>query len=196
MPQANSLLPYATNDEVRRFFEHVYLAPTGHWIWLGSTNPGGYGTFNIGKRKGGAHRLSWELRNGPIPKDLVIDHLCRTPRCVNPDHLEPVTQAENLRRGMSPTWTAIRDGKCRKGHPITDPTNLWIGPTGERKCRACMKLNRKQRWEAHKTRFGIPDARIAGTCQMEECGAKHYARGLCRQHYDANRRGRILEASR
>ncbi len=72
-----------------------------HWIWTGAKNPGGYGVIGAGARGQGnklAHRLSYELFVGPIPEGLHIDHLCVTRLCVRPDHLEPVTQAENNRR--------------------------------------------------------------------------------------------------
>lgn len=62
----------------------------------------GYGHLRRDKVCILAHRFSYELRNGKIPEGLELDHLCRVPCCVNPDHLEPVTSAENTRRGMWP----------------------------------------------------------------------------------------------
>lgn len=72
---------------------------TGCWLWLGCKSPLGYGYV---KRSGhrAAHRLYYTEHVGPIPDGLVLDHLCRNPSCVNPDHLEPVTNAENGRRGI------------------------------------------------------------------------------------------------
>jgi hypothetical protein len=67
----------------------------GCWLWTGSRNGGGYGNYG-GK---GAHRYAYELLKAPIPPGLVIDHLCRVRHCVNPDHMEPVTQSVNCRRG-------------------------------------------------------------------------------------------------
>jgi hypothetical protein len=70
------------------------------WLWTGTIANNGYGHIY---REGGplmtAHRLSYEVHVGPIPDGLTIDHLCRVRHCVNPDHLEPVTVAENNRRG-------------------------------------------------------------------------------------------------
>ena len=74
------------------------------WQWLGAVNNHGYGLFGLGNRRAGlglAHRIAYELERGKVPRRLVLDHLCRTPACVNPWHLEPVTQAENIRRGRA-----------------------------------------------------------------------------------------------
>jgi len=68
------------------------------WLWLGHKAGNGYGTFKMDYRKRLAHRLAYEFYVGAIPKGLVIDHLCRVRHCVNPDHLEAVTHAENLLR--------------------------------------------------------------------------------------------------
>jgi hypothetical protein len=67
------------------------------WVWLGSRSPEGYGRIGVAY----AHRISYERHVGPIPEDLHIDHLCRNKTCVNPEHLEPVTQAENQRRATA-----------------------------------------------------------------------------------------------
>lgn len=72
------------------------------WLWQGATN-GRYARMRLRapepERWVYVHRWMYEELRGPIPEGLVIDHLCRTLLCVNPWHLEPVTQAENLRRG-------------------------------------------------------------------------------------------------
>src|SRR5688500_2605127 len=72
---------------------------TACWLWLGGKSGTGYGMFNFQDKAWLVHRLAYTLLRGEIPTPLVIDHLCRTLACVNPDHLEPVTFVENLRRG-------------------------------------------------------------------------------------------------
>lgn len=67
------------------------------WEWTGGTSDG-YGAIRVDGLMAKAHRFAYEQLRGPIPDDLDIDHLCRNTRCVNPDHLEPVTRSENARR--------------------------------------------------------------------------------------------------
>lgn len=85
-----------------RFNEKIHRDPEGCWHWGGTVDPSGYGVISVGAAADGllpAHVVAYELTSGPIPEGLVLDHLCRNPRCVRPDHLEPVTSAENARRG-------------------------------------------------------------------------------------------------
>jgi hypothetical protein len=77
------------------------------WLWTGYLNHQGYGTLWDGEMVAGAHRVAYRLEVGAIPEDLVLDHLCRVRNCVNPAHLEPVTSAENTRRG-------VRDRKAQR----------------------------------------------------------------------------------
>ena len=76
---------------------------SGCWEWRNSLNYKGYGHCYLGGRMLGAHRVVWTLLCGDIPRGMVLDHLCRIRRCVNPAHMEPVTVRENTLRGNGPT---------------------------------------------------------------------------------------------
>lgn len=88
-----------------RLWEKVDVGhPLGCWMWTGGSHPLGYGVIRRGGREEGtvgAHRAAYELLVGGCPDGFELDHLCCNPPCVNPDHLEPVTHAENARRGAT-----------------------------------------------------------------------------------------------
>lgn len=91
-------------------------ADRGHdtpcWIWNQSKNRAGYGYAHChgSNRTMSAHRFIYEEFVGAIPEGLVLDHLCRVPSCVNPEHLEPVTQKENVRRGLRGMLAPVAEG--------------------------------------------------------------------------------------
>lgn len=109
------------------------------WIWAGRLDPQGYGRHSWDL----AHRVAYERFMGPIPDGLTLDHLCRTPACVNPWHLEPVTLRENLLRGD--TFQARNAAKthCKRGHPF-DEENTYITPAGWRSCRSCRREHHRR----------------------------------------------------
>lgn len=78
------------------------------WIWTGRLTESGYARFSCGNRETRVHRAAYEEFVGAIPEGKVIDHLCRVRKCVNPDHLEAVSQQENVARGDSPALTRAR----------------------------------------------------------------------------------------
>jgi len=85
----------------RFFWDNVSKEPhaTGCWLWMGGRDKNGYGYYCSGGSVRCAHRVAYEQLVGTIPEGLHIDHLCRNPSCVNPEHMEPVTLLENLQRG-------------------------------------------------------------------------------------------------
>jgi len=126
-----------------RIASKIAVMEDGCWVWTAALNNGGYGLVRLDGRTRRAHRVVYELLVGPIPEGLELDHLCRNHACVNPDHLEPVTHGENIRRGLN--GFALR-GLCRSGrHDITDPANIYLFPgAGRRTCRPC-KCERDRR---------------------------------------------------
>lgn len=130
-----------------RFWPRVRKTGTC-WLWMGGCTPEGYGMFKAEKQMG-AHRYAYELLVGPIPPGLQLDHLCRVPRCVNPDHLEPVTNRENSLRGTSPLAQNARKSHCPQGHPYDEENTYHYD--GERHCRECGRIrNRAQKeWKTN-----------------------------------------------
>lgn len=103
--------------------------------WIGALHVGYAWVSHEGKPQLG-HRLSYEYAVGPIPAGLVIDHLCRNRKCINPDHLDPVTQAVNVRRAH-PNYSTDDMSVCPHGHPLTEG---WYYTQGtSRVCVRCIR---------------------------------------------------------
>jgi hypothetical protein len=103
----------------------------GCWLWTGKPDRYGYGTVWLGGPRQ-AHRVAYVELVGPVAPGLKLDHLCRRRHCVRPDHLEPVTEAENQLRA-NPEYLARRT-RCRNGHPLDRPIRT---PEGGLLCRRC-----------------------------------------------------------
>lgn len=135
-------------DAVRFWAKVDFLNPDGCWRWTASIRKtDGYGQFRLGKRIVKAHRFAYALLLGEPPQGLVLDHRCRVRECVRPDHLEPVTIAENNRRGTAAEAVRAMHARrthCKHGHEFT-PENTAQGTNG-RRCRTCTRnLNREYR---------------------------------------------------
>jgi hypothetical protein len=103
---------------------------------MGAKNSFGHGQISLGRHRNlMAHRASWEMLRGEIPAGLQLDHLCRNPPCVNPWHLDPVTQRVNLLRGETLTARNAAKAECPSGHPYT-LGNIYRDQ-GHRRCRTC-----------------------------------------------------------
>jgi hypothetical protein len=134
--------PVHKPDDITRFWLKVDRRGTvGCWDWLGTILGNGYGQFGTKGRRFLAHRFAYELAVGPIPDGLVIDHLCRNRRCVNPAHLEAVTDYVNVHRSNAASALNALKTHCPRGHEY----DYQVG--GSRYCRTC-----KAAWERAKRR--------------------------------------------
>lgn len=130
---------------VERIMEKVVIdQETNYWVWTACKNKLGYGSIIIGSRSDGTrkskrvYRALYECLFGKIQDGLVLDHLCRNPSCVNPNHLEPVTQKENILRGNSPQAVNARKNLCKDGHPLDG-----LQKSG-RFCKQCARVSRRE----------------------------------------------------
>ena len=138
-------------DTVSRFNKKVIVDVSGCHIWQGSKVKG-YGNFKLNGKAVLAHRLSYEWAKGKIPDNLVIDHLCRTPACVNPQHLRAVTRKENtLADGSLSVSKAHKDKThCINGHPFSGDNLIVYPGTTKRVCRKCRNAHSKKARHAAK----------------------------------------------
>lgn len=122
---------------------------TGCWVWTGARTKGGYGITGVrslsrssGFTQTTAHRKVYQLLVGPIPPGLQLDHLCRVRGCVNPAHMEVVTQRENLLRSQGCAAVNARKTECNRGHPLSGQ-NLAVTARG-RECRVCVHASQQR----------------------------------------------------
>ncbi len=141
------ILGHSTRKSGVDYIEEARGYVTPCWIWQRAVDQRGYGHVHTRVKTTGAHRVVYEQHRGPIPDGLVLDHLCRVPACVNPDHLEPVDTRTNILRGSAPNIVLSRANKCKRGHEYT-PENTYYRRNGTRTCRAC-----ERRWKNEKYRM-------------------------------------------
>lgn len=120
----------------------------GCWLWERSLNNKGYpvvGTsVNYKLVRALAHRVSYTAFKGEIPDNKTLDHLCKVTRCINPNHLEPVTHQENCKRGTGSKT------HCKNGHKYTEKNTLYRQREGrgiERSCRVCRDIRNRERYK-------------------------------------------------
>lgn len=143
--------PHGLPDRIRQKFE---VDASGCWLWIASREGGGYGHVSVNGKLRPSHRVVYELLVGQIPAGLHLDHLCRVRHCVNPAHLEPVTNRENYLRGDAPAVLAKlaeearanRPTHCPSGHEYTED-NVYVTDQrrGYRRCRRCLLDYMKRR---------------------------------------------------
>lgn len=141
-----------------RFWSQVQPSEDGLcWLWTGATSGNGYGYMSVARKSWRVHRFAWTSQFGDIPPGLVLDHLCRRLLCVNPWHLEPVTQRENMLRGQSPGALAVQTNRCKYGHSLDDARPAWNN--AGRQCKPCAQ--RIQRESKRRRRAALKAARQA-----------------------------------
>lgn len=132
---------YSVLDLPERIASKIQIDANGCWLWTACIKPEGYGQIWWNGSTRNAHRVVYRLFVGEIPAGLQLDHLCRVRHCVNPAHLEPVTNRENVLRGDTiPAKCAART-HCPEGHPLAGdnllPSKLKLG------WRVCLTCHRE-----------------------------------------------------
>lgn len=157
-------LPDAESVWIAKRLANYVVNENDCWIWQGTPNNVGYGKVGVRNdpstpgEEEAAHRWFYKRLRGPIPEGLHLDHLCRTPLCVNPAHLEPVTQEENTRRGLASRGLGPGRTHCVNGHPWTqENVRRASTKTGEEhlmRCKACNTENVRRR-NGHQPRRAV-----------------------------------------
>jgi hypothetical protein len=133
------------------------------WLWTTSKKHNSYGNAWFEGKQWRAHRLIYTLIIGDIPEDMVLDHYRMNPgarnatcskSCCNPEHLEVVTQKENVQRGrLRELRKGIIKTHCPKEHPY-NKENTYLSPSGGKECRECRRLRRSRDYQKRKKKYG------------------------------------------
>lgn len=135
----------STNVMSRRHPIGYVIQENGCWEWVGGQDGHGYGAMWANGKMCKAHRVMYERTRGAIPEGYDLDHLCRTPACVNPSHMEAVTHRENLLRGVGVAAANSAKTHCRKGHRLAgDNLIACLARRGKRLCRTCNNARQRQ----------------------------------------------------
>ena len=136
------------NESLHQRFWSKVNKTASCWIWLAKRDSSGYGWFGIGSKMFSAHRVAYTLTFGSIREGMTLDHVCRNPSCVNPDHCEQVTLEENVLRGQSVPAKNARKTHCKHGHEFT-ASNTYLTKEG-RHCLTCRAINIRKWWARKK----------------------------------------------
>lgn len=147
-------IPQLEPKHINRIFARIRFDPSGCWMWTGEVTKWGYAQVVIRRQRYKVHRVLYHLCVGPIPERMGLDHLCHDKtqcfggntcphrRCVNPDHLEPVTQLINTQRGVQ---AESRKQTCPNGHAYD------CIEAGTRRCMKCRNENRRASYYRRRT---------------------------------------------
>lgn len=135
---------------IQSMFERTSPEPnSGCWLWLGHLNHGGYARVSFRGKGRQAHRVILWLMGRSIESGQEVDHLCKNPSCINPDHLEVVSRRVNIERSNGITKLNTLKTHCPKGHPYTKDNLRAFGKRPWRGCKACHReretIRREQR---------------------------------------------------
>lgn len=137
-----------SEKQIELFWKRVSKKDSGCWEWTGSIRTDGYGCFWSKKfnKHFKAHRWSYQFLVRELKKEEFIDHLCRNTKCVNPDHLDPVSNGENILRGIGYAAKNARKTHCPKGHEYIEANiyHEYFRKKKHRLCRICTSARNKK----------------------------------------------------